>query len=515
MIKCKNLISILLVVLINTITLAQDWPVTYSFRENTSAQDFIIDYDNGYVFVGVEYPDSTIRHGSAFIIKTDVNGEMLWRKYFGRPENYLTYINDVKKTADNGYLLTGGTDIRKLENWNPFFIKLNSCGDMDWCTILECEIDSSYYHSVESVILEDGSIISLLNLIGSQAVGYHKSLVKMDEYGMPLWVKQYEYTDTSVYFEQGHHLRKTADSNLLIDGEENVFEPYLLKTDNKGETIWNLDWSLPIGEGNNILQTVQDANGNYYSTGAIKESNLVYRPVLYKTTHDGMQVFHKYIFGDTIPKGGLGPIKLYNGNLLYCAASWSTEVLPLQLGHNSVIMCDTLGNILYMKNLDDRFVLPLGLEFTYDNKIAVMSTVNFPGKEKFYLYKLNMNLEYAPLNTQQLTYDSLCDHEILSDTLDLDCDVFVNIDELPTQSEYENPIKLWPNPASSKVNIKVEKCAAHKIKIYNSLGQMVSETKLSLDASVVIDVKDWNKGIYIIYLVDKKANAYARKLIVN
>jgi hypothetical protein len=71
---------------------------------------------------------------------------------------------------------------------------------------------------------------------------------------------------------------------------------------------------------------------------------------------------------------------------------------------------------------------------TFDNKyITVGTNQNEIGRFVIYAFKLNSDMEYDTIYNAPFTYDSLCPYGITSDTTDLDCDLLVNIDEVPTK----------------------------------------------------------------------------------
>jgi hypothetical protein len=74
-----------------------------------------------------------------------------------------------------------------------------------------------------------------------------------------------------------------------------------------------------------------------------------------------------------------------------------------------------------------------------------------------YLYKLDEDLEYASFDPRVLTYDYLCPHPISSDTVPLNCDIIVGIDEVFTNPQ-KSRLQVFPNPATVEVNIVLPEC---------------------------------------------------------
>ena len=59
--------------------LSQDWPVIYDGNKYIISRSIVEDYDRGFVLSGYE-ADSYSFLGPAFIIKTDINASVLWKK---------------------------------------------------------------------------------------------------------------------------------------------------------------------------------------------------------------------------------------------------------------------------------------------------------------------------------------------------------------------------------------------------------------------------------------------------
>jgi hypothetical protein len=142
---------------------------------------------------------------------------------------------------------------------------------------------------------------------------------------------------------------------------------------------------------------------------------------------------------------------------------------------------------------------------------------------------MNENLEDDTLYNQPLVYDSLCPHEIQSDTVLLDCGLFVNIDEIPTQEEYESTIKISPNPARDWVVLALpDVVAAGKVElnIYDifgrkawghggmEAGKLANGDVLPSNRMILLDSSGYSSGMYIAVVRDQKGRRYTGKFVV-
>lgn len=131
---------------------------------------------------------------------------------------------------------------------------------------------------------------------------------------------------------------------------------------------------------------------------------------------------------------------------------------------------------------------------------------------------MNSNLEDDTLYTQPITYDSLCPYHISSDTVDLDCSLFVNIDEIPTKEEYESTIKISPNPARDWVSLSLPdnvSSGAIELAIYNIFGQDVMKSNATLqNRAISLNISNLESGFYLATCKDSKKKIFKGKFVV-
>jgi len=146
------------------------------------------------------------------------------------------------------------------------------------------------------------------------------------------------------------------------------------------------------------------------------------------------------------------------------------------------------------------------------------------------------------LYTQPLVYDSLCPYEIQSDTVLLDCGLFVNIDEIPTQEEYESTIKISPNPAREWVVLTLPDVLAEgkvEMAVYDvygrqggveawgqggreawrhggrEAGKQGSGDVLPSNRMIYLNISTYSSGMYIAVVRDQKGRRYTGKFVVG
>ena len=87
----------------------------------------------------------------------------------------------------------------------------------------------------------------------------------------------------------------------------------------------------------------------------------------------------------------------------------------------------------------------------------------------------------------------------------------VVIDEsLLSVTELSNETKLYPNPTTGQFTVEGANVA--KVEVYNLVGQKVHEAE---GQTIRIDAANWNKGIYLVNIVEQQGAVVTKKLVVK
>ena len=100
---------------------------------------------------------------------------------------------------------------------------------------------------------------------------------------------------------------------------------------------------------------------------------------------------------------------------------------------------------------------------------------------------------------------------VLIESTDRPCEIAVAInDDLLSVVELSAEAKLYPNPTTGQFTVEGANVA--KVEVYNLVGQKVHEAK---GQSVSIDAANWNKGIYLVNIIEQSGAAVTKKLVVK
>ena len=490
----KNAIILIMLSIICKTSFSQNWPKIYGDNIHAYGLKILESYDKGFVICGDILKDpSTFKYG--WIIKTDINGNILWNKKFG--DSYREdYFLDMDYTADNGWIISGVTSQLDIMN-DPVYVKLNACGEIEWCKIFT----SPGYNTANGVVsLPNGEFIGMLQYYNSDGIVNRIGLVKMDASGEPLWIKYLAQQDTAAHNEDGFYLYQLPDTNYLVTGRtfNPSLKPYLIMTDTTGNEIWNINW--PNGNAGYAGQSAFTSNNMIYNASQLRFPEQPKIPYLLKCSRQG-EVINQYpLLGDTIVNGGAETIYLLNDSTLYSGITWTDDPL-LQYGYSDILKTDTLGNLKLQRRLLNSMYPPTSIAETSDSNLLVLGYYPTGSNWDIYLWKMNQDLQDDTLSTQALTYDSLCPYPIVNDTLALNCSLFVDVKEIPTQEQYESTIRISPNPAKDWIVLNLPEGSYPKpveLSIYNLFGQeVINQVTQAQDRNITLNIAGLSQGLYI------------------
>ena len=82
------------------------------------------------------------------------------------------------------------------------------------------------------------------------------------------------------------------------------------------------------------------------------------------------------------------------------------------------------------------------------------------------------------------------------------------------ENEYSVLVSVWPNPATSTVNIKGENLEA--VYMYNAVGQLVLSLDVNdADEQSTINVGNFNSGIYFMNIITRNGGSTLKKVVVQ
>lgn len=132
-----SLLLIFVMFFINFPINAQEWVRTLTDGNYAYPRWVIETYDKGYLML-INSTDINSMSIYLWLVKTDINGNKLWEKRIGTGQDAISFSN-VEETLDHGYILAGSFSKYGGPYFDPAIIKLNSCGELDWCNVIKTQ----------------------------------------------------------------------------------------------------------------------------------------------------------------------------------------------------------------------------------------------------------------------------------------------------------------------------------------------------------------------------------------
>ena len=447
-------------------------------------------YDKGYLMAG-KYGANYSKYN--WLIKTDINGEILWEKTIGDGIHSIALLGLDQDSSGNGFLcgLSNAIDSER----DPLLIKVDSCGEKQWCKIFYTE--NNYDYASNLTVNPEGDVIIILNLTNPELWIDPICIAKLSTNGVMIWKQCYTTSDTNQRNEITREIICTPDQGFLVTGfcyyqdpivpNHWIPHPYLLKVDSTG----NFEWETVIFKETNLdggaaWSTVVSPDGNYYYSSL---SHYLYDdnqalPALAKLDLQG-NVLGVYDAVSGFKFGLLYLAQFLDDTTLCASANWGMTEEDCR---PRAVIIDTLGKLLNSTVLTQDIYTSF-LQVTYDGKLVYGSNTYQNNQFDCFLTKLNQNLEDDSIYTRPFTYDSLCPYQILSDTIvQDDCELIVGIEEEEEtggqgEEGKRGEMEIWPNPAESIIHCRLSNVDCRgdcSLMIYDIFGREAPTRQNSL-----------------------------------
>lgn len=504
----------------------------------TTSRDLIETYDKGYLITSVQTNPSSTVYKWGWLIKTDINGNILWEKKIGDGEQMLSFTEMVQ-SPDGGYLLSGTTDLMEGSYGDAFFMKLNACGEKEWCRVIHNNNNDNPYDYGAALypIPDEDAYVGLVanwGVIGPGDSIQGVWLLKLNNNGNPIWIKNiFDQVHPLAWNEMPYEMFISSSGELIISGfilygvPTGFIKPFIASANFDGTENW---WSI-VGNDEEYAGISHFAYehelGYIYSTGWLADYNFpdIRHPGIHKLDIYGNQIYSKLII-DSTELAQTYCLNFVNDTIIDIAGVWN---YPGQSFYNSIARIDTAGSLIFEKQIlqsDYGFSNSIN---TFDNKSLYVGPIENGIFTNIHLHKFNSDLEYDTIYNQPYEYDYMCDDlPIVSDTIGIDdCLIWTDLPDEIKFNQLQNLV-IYPNPATEKINIKLPWATVVEqpfgpfnsrhynlqyfensvLRIYNVNGVQVKEISLKnqQENELEINVSNFPKGMYLINLYDFSTN---------
>lgn len=215
------------------------WSQQYISSQDVMNISVIQTNDNGFIVSGTtdSIAYSSTQNYDFMAVKTDENGVFEWSKIYGK-SSYSSdeEINQIIQTSDFGYALIGSINNETTDDWDIYFIKTNSNGDVLWSK----SYGGSYGEIGNGIVeLSDGNFMIIGTTLSFDNGNQDVYVTKIDELGNEIWSK----TIGGTMPENGFKIVEANDGIVLMGlttsfGSGNA-DVYLVKLSDSGELLWS------------------------------------------------------------------------------------------------------------------------------------------------------------------------------------------------------------------------------------------------------------------------------------
>jgi len=209
--------------------------------------------DGGYIIVGMNVRQSGWNTEDAYLVKTDVNGQVEWIRSYGGSQRDEGM--SVKQTSDGGYIIAGYTNSYGAGSYDGYLLRTNSEGDIVW-TETYGGTDEDIFTSIQ--IVQGGYIIA--GYTASKGAGKRDVWVLyVDENGGVLD----ESTFGTSMDDRASHLECISTGGYIIAGQT-MARGYILQIDENLNQIWSYMDENP----GSLLAVEELLDGGFITAGA-------------------------------------------------------------------------------------------------------------------------------------------------------------------------------------------------------------------------------------------------------
>jgi predicted secreted protein len=248
---------------------------------------------DGFILAG--YTCSNGRAGDLWLVRTDLQGRMLWNGIYGGSGEDIGY--SVHQTDDQGFVATGSTRSFGLGEERLWLIKVSSNGKKMWDRTFGGFVSSAGDGGWSVDVTTDGGFIVTGYSRSFGAGGKDLWLIKTDASGNEQWSKTFGGQKDDV----GMSVLQTKDNGYIAAGRTASYgaggdDIWLVKVSSAGTEQWNATFG---GTKDDVgFQVVELADG-YALIGRTDSDTSGNRAILIRTDKAGKKQWERIYRGNT------------------------------------------------------------------------------------------------------------------------------------------------------------------------------------------------------------------------
>lgn len=188
--------------------------------------------DNGFLIAG-STGSFGLESAEVMLLKTNENGYVEWRKYYGGP--YADQAVSMDTSIDGNLILTGVTETTN-KSYQVYALKLTMDGDTIWSKSYGGDV---WDFGQKVISLTDGgyALFGQTYSYGEGEGDYY--LLRLNSDGDTLWTRTYGGPE----LESGQSIALASDGGFFLAGHTESYgagnkDVYIIRTNSDGDTLW-------------------------------------------------------------------------------------------------------------------------------------------------------------------------------------------------------------------------------------------------------------------------------------
>ncbi|HNR85826.1 MAG TPA: T9SS type A sorting domain-containing protein [Taishania sp.] len=438
--------------------------------------------DSSYIITG---SSSSFTDGPSqmFLLKIDSLGNYLWSSSYGGTET--DWGRRVKHVANEGYFVGGFTNSSGNGAYDFALWKIDETGNELWFKTFGTDGRERMH---DMAITSDSGFV-LVGETNKTTDGLTDVyVVRTDASGNELWTKQFANDGEDNAFS----IKMLDDSTFIVAGTRFIGtknEAWFMRLQDNGDTLWTNHHS--INSFDFKVNDIEIVSGVIYGIGAIKDNvnNTYNHHIILKVNATNGSLIGSDISGSNYMQGQA--ITTFAQNGLFCVATSMFEE-GVSFGQDDVIFYGYNNIPVYYGNIG-------AVEYATQQVLGDMVTTY-----SFGAIAVGYNEEIGPGGSSVYVIRLKPWSSFYTSNDDFTTNPLVNIQSINTDN---SAVVVYPNPASSVINVQTKKSNDYQIQLIDVLGNLVFNQTYMSTKQLSIDATHLENGIYLLQLISNEGKS--------